>query len=396
MLAALCCGCGSSSGSDEPVLPTGGTDEFVNAGELSVNYSVVSNGITRADDGETLRGDFRICAWFYDRTGSDPVYGDGLPRLWEGTDVSNAGTAFQGDVVQKRSDGLWSTGDTYWWPDSNFNVDFYATYPTDAPNVTTATDNTNPTEPYTYKGVNLTVVRDNASVTDLQYSYLRTNKNDDAHVSNGTVSLSFSHALSQVSFYGITDNEGWHVAVQGISLHNVASSGTFDLKKGEWNAASLGNMTYYDLDMNGTSAIGFAYGDAATALTSIQLPRYVPGQTLTVWDTGNTIAANDASDGPKGSYLAVKCHIWLQGDSDIQELFATNANGSFRTIYIPFSPSTTSGSWEPGEHYRYTIHFGGGYDDKGKPNIINQLVTLTSEILPWSGGDTTAPEALPY
>lgn len=347
---------------------------FVNGDELPISYAVSEEAVTRA---ETLGGDFRVCAWMYDGSTAAEPYNNGEEELWVGSQILE--DRYRGETVSENA-GVWSTEAMHYWPRSWFNVDFYATYPTTLPDIYVITDDSDPENTYNYKGITQTLTPGNA-VTDMLYDFKTTNR--DAS-DNGAVSLSFKHALSKVSFVGVTTNAGWHVQVSAMSLHNVCSTGIFDIKGGEWNAASLGSKTTYTLPLAGTGTVSFDdESDDATALTATGTPLMLIGQRLTAWDTASTIAVNDASDGPKGSYLQLTCLITSTANGGVEPILP--ASGTPTEIYVPLTNGTDG--WQPGKHYIYTLHFGGGYDAEGNVNIVP--VTMTTTVADWEEGTTT-------
>lgn len=363
--------------------------EFANGDELPVSYAVSDVAATRAEP--ALAGNFRVCAWMYDDSDSDPKYNDGNEILWIGSETA-AGTSYRGETVGYDSQsGLWQTEETYMWPQNWFGVDFYATYPATAPDISVATDDSDPLDPYSYKGVSLAAGQDNALVTDLLYAFVKSHKNEVWTRPDKALPLTFGHAFTRLSFYGITENEGWHISVADMSIHNLYTTGTFDLKKGEWNEASLADRTYYNLTMNSNTPVEFTdETEGATALTSTASPRMAIGQRLTAWDTDDTIALNDAADGPKGCYLKIRCRIYTDDGGEVEQLFPTAESGlTYAYIYVPFGNEGVGSpdGWEAGRHYRYTLTFGGGYDDEGNPNIADDSVKVTATITAWTPDD---------
>lgn len=65
-----------------------------------------------------------------------------------------------------------------------------------------------------------------------------------------------------------------------------------------------------------------------------------------------------------------------------KEQYVIGSESSYQTIYVPFSnvDATTTG-WEPGKCYIYTLTFGGGYDDQGKP--ILTPITFEPSVEDW-------------
>ena len=72
----------------------------------------------------------------------------------------------------------------------------------------------------------------------------------------------------------------------------------------------------------------------------------------------------------KECYLSIECSIKQKG------LYVFGSADELKTLYIPFG-----GDWEPGYRYIYTLIFGGGYDDQGKP--ILTPIQFESDVEVW-------------
>jgi len=402
--------------------------EFRNLNDPAViRYRAVEDAVTRTG-GETLEGAFTVCAWYHDDVTVDPMktylpeqlfntrdprvpYGEDLPLV--GKQMDETALNWQGETVAQMG-GLWVTENEHFWPKGYFTVDFFGLYPADMPYIRL--------QPYAYTGegipgspnfANDTIVNythktipysayPDSVVTDLLFSYLRTGKN--AWLPDGTVTLDFRHALSQLSFKGaVSDkNKDWIVEVKGMTLHNVYAAGTLDLCCERWKDQY--DVTDYRLVMSGSTEsnpfepaepITITYEEEnytenevnkvrtkAFDLTDVSAPRLMIGQTLQAWDTSDHRSKVATSD---GCYLSIVCHIWRENQiGNPEELL--NANGEFQTIYIPLNPT-----WEPGKHYTYTLYFGGGYDEDGWPNIVETEITVS--VTDWVQGEESSGSA---
>ena len=394
-----------------------------------IRYRVTEEPVTR-NETASLDGPFVVCAWYHDDVKIDPMksysedelLGSIDPRMPEGPDMPLVGiqidkTAlnWQGEQVFNTG-GLWATETTHYWPKNYNTVDFYALYPKEAPYIRLlpyellcegfegspnfASDTI---VTYTRKTVPYSAYPD-GEVTDLLYSYLRTSKN--AWKDNqGTVNLTFHHALSQISFRGaIRDtNKDWIVEVKDITLHNVFATGTFDIRDGEFMASAMEEKTDYPLAMAGaeeanpyqlTEPIIITYNEETyteneetkTRIVSYEMtdkdsPRMLLGQKLTAWDYRNHEKIEDT----EGCYLELLFHIYRQNQTGgVEELLTPD--GTFQTIYIPFSPE-----WKSGKHYTYTLYFGGGYDEDGWPNIVEPEITVS--VTDWVQGEESSGSA---
>ncbi len=414
-------------------LPADDGTEFINAEEPDVRYSVSAEAMTR-DGSQTTNplptDAFKVCAWYYDATRdetgqpAETLYNDGKEILLVGHDLD--GTEFQGEVVSRQSDaafgdgtdgyyGVWNTTIEHWWPKPWFTVDFYATCPNTLPNVM-LTANANPADPYIYKGIPFSVMPDEkaADITDMLYAFESVRRGDKpANYADGAVKLSFHHALSQINFRGAVKetNKDWIVEVSGITLHNVHTKGIFDIGRGAFNPSSMTEKSDFQLPMKGGNPaspfgplnpltpaaksdpaspyrpIVITYDeqepDKSYELTDTANPRVLMGQTLTAWDYENHEKIEDT----EGCYLSVLCHIWRKNqDGNPEELLDPDRVGNFVNIYIPFSPV-----WEAGKKYTYTLHFGGGYDEDGWPNIVETEITVS--VTDWVQGEESSGSA---
>ena len=376
LLAAACSDSGQCVPEGQsPLADATAYSEFVNGDELPVSFSVTGGASTRSGGGDGLDGDFKVYAWYHDDADVNPYMG-GAEVLWVGADAGSG--YYAGDrVAEDAETGYWHTTGDYYWPRSWLTTDFYALYPYSVGDLRLAGEGA-----AAYRGVDLRVPQDNAG--ELLYSYLSTNVADRDHVTGGAVTLTFNHALSQVAFVGKTTNAGWHVSISGLSLHNVLSSGTFDLKAGCWKDQTTNRTYNLTLESETISLSGDDPEEERTkALTATAQPRLLIGQRLTAWDpTEDTIDDNDAPDGPKGCYLRLTCLITSTANGSEENILP--ANGTPIEIYVPFT-NVGEGSpngWQPGKHYIYTLNFGGGYDADGNVNIVP--VTMTTSITDWN------------
>lgn len=281
----------------------------------------------------------------------------------------------------------WTPLNTYYWPDKFIACDFYAVYPTTAPDIEVVPRDGS-TRPVRYIDFN-----NGAGKMDLLLAATTSNKAQavaDATAAGGTdglVKLLFHHALSRVTLKAErntqTPGPQINVTVKSVELCNVLQSGTFkfqNLPNTPGTAPTLGIWDVRGLPQSITlysDATGVTLTDADTpysltdASTSMQ---FIP-QRLTAWDyTTNTISANNLLATP-GTYLKIGCSITIDG-----------YNGNFADdgyVYVPFSAV-----WTMDNHYEYTLHFGGGYDHEG--HLILQPVTITNTVTPWETGNNQA------
>ena len=101
--------------------------------------------------------------------------------------------------------------------------------------------------------------------------------------------------------------------------------------------------------MDGTVKFSSAGTDVFTK------PMLLVPQPLTAWAPTRETKTDADNATPKHSYLEISCRI---KQNDVY-LFG---KGGFDTLFVPFSAT-----WEPGKRYVYTLIFGGGYNEDGKP-----------------------------
>ena len=174
----------------------------------------------------------------------------------------------------------------------------------------------------------------------------------------GKVSLQFKHILSQVVFQAKTNNTNLAVEINKILIHNVNGRGTFTFPA---DATTVPAQSNWDRsirsaqdDFTVVKEKSIIVDNATTATKiSVDSPMLFVPQPLTAWNTSHPIAQADTD---KESYLEIKCKIQQSGSY----LFGTAS--TYDTLYVPFSAD-----WQPGKRYIYTLIFGGGYDNQGKP-----------------------------
>ena len=361
-----------SCSADTQVIDT----EAQQASNLSVKFKVNRDEAdTRAEN--TLDGDFKVTSWYYDQTDTDPLYMGGVEILFVGYDIHGDGMNFIGEHVSKDETGVWRTEVTHWWPKEWLTVDFYAQYPVSVPDIE-LTRNTDAAGDYIYKGVPYSSYP-GEDVTDMLYAFKSTNRRV-VQATNGTVTLDFRHALSQLLFRGIVseENPNWVVTVKDLSIHHVYASGKFDIGREDFKASSMANPRDYDLTMNGSTPIVVTGTEESIALTDPTQPQMMLGQKLNPWniEAGETIATTT------GCYLELDLYIYRMRGEERDELlgYMDGDNIVYKKAYVPFAPE-----WHSGKIHTYTLVFGGGYDENGQPNIVP--ITIQTEITAWDEED---------
>lgn len=194
---------------------------------------------------------------------------------------------------------------------------------------------------------------------------------------NGTtpVQMKFKHILSQVVFKAKTKQSTLTVDVKNIKIHNFVHGGTFKLPTDEpamsdWSLspAAAGACT---VKLNAANVV--VTNNTAVDLSDMNSPLMMIPQQLTKWSTSTGAAVSKfEADNAKECYLEIAMKL-KQNDSYI----IGSATG-YTTVYVPFDNGT---GWEPGKRYIYTLIFGGGYDDQGKP--ILSPITFNAATADW-------------
>ena len=286
-----------------------------------------------------------------------------------GDAVTSGSTSKLGGVSIQYNTSAWAysnADDMAYWPTTANPLNFYAVSPVDGTlNYTWNVEGANKTIEYT---------------TNDEYSDATINDNVDAmyavklgqiSTSNeGTVKMQFRHILSNVKFKATTDNASITVDIESIKLRNVAKNGTFTIPANEtkpdssaWTTSNVDTLTLIKgQDLKITSK-------AITDIT-VAAPMLVVPQKLTKWGTASKRTTIAQADKAGQSYLAISCKIKQNG------VCLFGANDKFETLYVPFGES-----FQPGNRYTYTIHFGGGYDVEGYP--ILKPITFDAAVDKW-------------
>lgn len=239
--------------------------------------------------------------------------------------------------------------------------------------------------------VNFTPGTDVAKQKDLLYAVAA-----DQKKSNGTVTLNFRHALSQIQFMARNTNPNLHVKISGVQVGNIPGEGTFTYPTKSTNLTTetvVGEWTYktptdYTVTFDEGDEVDVAGNNTSVPLTCT--PEYsmllIPAETEAWAPTtggGNNgegtednipeqegqlpeiydpdpqslamrryrTASAGASD-VTGSYLAVKCQIYNVAGTDY-------ANTDV-CIYEGWAMIPAEFKWAQGNKYIYTFVFGEG------------------------------------
>lgn len=373
-IAALLTGCST----DEEIA------NIETSAKNAIGFNIVSNGAeTKATIHNTGSTNFNFDVFAFNSRTGDLFMGT------HQTDFGHDGV----DIVYK--DSKWdykNPADLAYWPSDESKLSFYAISPATVEN---EFDKINFSwyihGPQATEGnkIHCSLVNeyggaDGAKNYDLMYA---TAFNYDKSTYNTKVKLSFKHTLSQVIFKGKTSNKFLKADIKSIRIMNTKTSGTFtiptDLLTGNNNYAqdpkasdwAPNNLPENPLDAKLTAANVVVNSTDAIDLSKKDEPILVIPQVLTPWST--TVSKEEANNQHQ-SYLEIAMKLTQNGQ------YVIGTESSYQTVYVPFHNINDNGTngWEPGKCYIYTLNFGGGYDDQGKP--ILTPITFDAEVKDWS------------
>lgn len=212
----------------------------------------------------------------------------------------------------------------------------------------------------------------NPSYTDVMYAIATNKRKAD---NGGTVQLQFKHITSQIVFKA-KKTSNMNVEIKSIKLHNFETSSVFtiptdgtDPQKNSWSHNPISNN-------NGFTVIKDKKIDVKTDATDISTstPMFLIPQKLNAWNPLHDINTANTN---KESYLSIECKI------SIGNFYKLGSESGYGTLYVPFEAD-----WQPGKRYVYTLIFGGGYDDQGKP--ILTPINFDASTEDWVAGNSTA------
>lgn len=296
------------------------------------------------------------------------------------TDGSLTSTYINGDEITLQN-GRWvnSTGTRYW--PATGTLDFYAVV-NDGGKM-----NWNNGVP-AIEGFDVSTTL--ANQTDLLYAV----KTGQSKPTDGSkVMLNFRHALSQVVFRAVNTNPNLYVEVEGVTICNVTSGGTytFSAASTDGNIDDHSGNGIYQNAGRGSWALNFgSKANYAASFSAVALNGDSSAASLSLTDTDEAgkawdnvmmllpqgaTAAWDPKNGKPvdstGTYFLVKCKIWnVAGDSHTANdvVLWSDASGNAADVAVPVSIN-----WEEGKKYVYTFIFGegnGGYDPEDPKPVL--------------------------
>lgn len=261
-----------------------------------------------------------------------------------------------------------------YWPTSG-DVDFYAVSPAITDELVHhgfAYDMTSTAKTITYTTVDEYAPTVTGTNHDVMYAVTKGRNKEN----NGAmpVQMNFKHILSQVVFKAKTTSSILEVDVDNIKIHNFVHGGTFTLPADEpamsdWSLSPVAAGAY-TVKLNAANVVT---KNAVVDLSDMNSPLMMIPQKLTKWSTSaGTAVSKLEADNAKECYLEILMKL-KQNDS-----YLIGSAAAYTTVYVPFDNAT---GWEPGKRYIYTLIFGGGYDDQGKP--ILSPITFNAATVDW-------------
>lgn len=318
----------------------------------AIGFTALSNNATRATpitSTNLTNTDFKVWGFL---TTDNSTYVNGVRILY---------STSKWDYAQ--------ASDIAYWPTTALN--FYAVSPSSVttPNITHGSQT-----------ISFTVAANQTDQKDLMYA----SKLNHAKADGVTVPFVFKHALSQIVFKGQKALASLEVEVQGIKVHNLKNTGVFTFPStqtaagstaGSWNVTGEATNDY-TLGM-ATTPIIVASHESATDLTAANGALLLMPQAVTKWTTTPTTAVTIATaEQNKHCYLEIDLKVKQAGT------YIVGSASSFGKAYVPFGET-----WTPGKKYIYTLKFGGGYDENGKPQLQPIMYSATVEDWTPAGSD---------
>lgn len=363
-IAALLTGCST----DEEIA------NIETSAKNAIGFNIVSNGAeTKATIHNSGSTNFDFDVFAFNSTTGDLFMGN------QSNEYSHDGV----DIVYNNEEKKWvykNPADLAYWPTNS--LDFYAVSP--------ATFDSNLTTNFTWlihsneQKIKYTTADEFGSgIKNLDVMYAVA-KNQVKGTNSGVVKLQFKHTLSQVLFRAIVQYESMNVMIKEMKIHNFAHGGTFTIPEGEPAQRDWSGQTTW----KGAYTVKKAGTDITVSTTDENKPEWISSETdpmlfipqqLTAWSTTpeNAVPRETGNDNGR-SYLEIEMKLTQNRQ------YLIGSENAYEKIYVPFTNVDTNNTtgWEPGKRYIYTLKFGGGYDDQGKP--ILTPITFDAEVKDWS------------
>ena len=186
-----------------------------NGGNLQLGFSVSTYGWSNSSDQNIPSRAAPISGTTFDISKSFNVIADVNKGGNWSTEINNETASYS------RTNNIWQTSATHYWPGSGSTVNFYAYYPTSILNNITHTAGSAPVLSYT--------VPDNA--TD-QIDILASSKTGVAGDSYNQTPVDFKHIFAAIQF-SVGSNGMPSGTITGVALNNIQYKGTYSLD-GTW------------------------------------------------------------------------------------------------------------------------------------------------------------------
>ena len=271
------------------------------------------------------------------------------------------------DVKYTYTSEKWSspTGETYFWPVSE-TLNFYAyAYGHESDQATLTGVTINKTEqkitdfsPATGSESESSKA-DASKQKDLIYAAVTGNKADNG--ANG-ITLTFKHALSEISVKALNSNTAYKVEVKGVKLGNIVNKNTFTFPTA--STSTTGDGTWGEsATETGSYETDFTSNVVTLNNTAANVDANAPFMLIPQQCAKGT--SEQKSKYSAGHYIALNVTITATGGQEIYKDWA----------YVGIDTE-----WEQGKHYTYTLDFseGAGQDKDGNQIISGSEIKIKS------------------
>lgn len=287
-----------------------------------------------------------------------------LSAYVSGPDYEGATEYFSNQVVNNDGSGNWTMATPEWWPMSQNMCEFNAWWPYDP-------SNANPKFDSSLRQLTYEVQPEAKDQQDLLYA-----KTEIQNVvrDNGTVPLTFKHALTAIVFKGGSDM--YNFRVKSVTLKNIQYKGDFDMETGQWSLTNdVKDFTltfpyhrYWTADEGGVQKSGWqkstdgsnwSWDDAVNPVLNDQ---DASGNDLTLMMMPQSLVAVSV-DKPKSIQLIIDINKgsgveertvdllfsatdnWVAGSTVVYTLQPTGTKARIYSNSISESPTNTNGMW---------------------------------------------------
>lgn len=294
------------------------------------------------------------------------------------------------------SGGVYESSDSYYWPEGEVGLDFYAY---SAGSVPVVTEGTGQVVRRDWRTFSVTPAADPAAQADLVFAC--STGCTKAASDGGAVALNFRHAGAKVavkvkntsSFFKF-DVEAWEIGFldgSAVFTYNAVADHPYDI-----STVGPGELPRSSWSYNDTPDVAYA--------SSFSTARIGPGASATVLPGGMVLipqaepaagayVSSAAGAFPNGAYVAVKMKVVYTMAGDDTLALDDGEGGGIWALW----PAAID--WQPGRNYTYTIDLaGGGYwkvnhkGDAGLDTVFDDIqIPLYAEcaVEPWATFEST-------